>query len=172
MAPIVHLLPLTIPMLESLAAGQPPLAGLAMAEGAIPPFLVEAGLENLRRGLNPLWFAPWLYFAGRPVMGVGSASFKGAPVEGRVELGHVIAPAWRGRGIATVGLALMVEQALRMPQVSEVYAENAADNLASRRVLGKCGFLQLGMRQDEGGQWLECWVRPRADEWPQVAPED
>jgi RimJ/RimL family protein N-acetyltransferase len=64
--------------------------------------------------------------------------------EQTIELGYVVAPAARGRGVATEALRLLTEWAL---------AENALRvelwidvvNQASKRVAGRCGYVREGV---------------------------
>lgn len=54
-----------------------------------------------------------------------------------------VAPGWRGRGLASAGVAAVTREALRhvAPSVS-LYVN--AHNLAARRVYARCGFRQVG----------------------------
>lgn len=62
---------------------------------------------------------------------------------GELWVGYKVIPAWWGRGVATLGLAwLLGELALLFPGQS-VFASVDTRNLASMRVLGKCGFTFL-----------------------------
>lgn len=61
-------------------------------------------------------------------------------MEGDRELTYWIAPDAWGRGIATAAVWLMLEIETERP----LYGRVAADNLGSRRVLAKCGFVAVG----------------------------
>lgn len=62
---------------------------------------------------------------------------------GELWVGYKVIPAWWGRGVATSGLAwLLDELALLFPGQS-VFASVDTRNLASMRVLEKCGFTLL-----------------------------
>ncbi|MGV9244188.1 GNAT family N-acetyltransferase [Streptomyces sp. NPDC003710] len=65
---------------------------------------------------------------------VGSAAVYGEP--GEREVTYWIDRAHWGRGIATAALRMLLEQVPERP----LYARAAADNVASGRVLRKCGF--------------------------------
>ncbi|MEU9190936.1 GNAT family N-acetyltransferase [Streptomyces sp. NPDC048484] len=65
---------------------------------------------------------------------VGSAAVYGAP--GEREVTYWIDRAYWGRGIATAALRALLVAVPERP----LYARAAADNVASRRVLEKCGF--------------------------------
>ena len=64
----------------------------------------------------------------------------------RAEAGCWVAPAWRGKGVASIALGAALrfgEAALDLRQVDYVHAP---DNIASERVAGKCGFVRDGIR--------------------------
>jgi RimJ/RimL family protein N-acetyltransferase len=62
------------------------------------------------------------------------------------EAGCWVAPAWRGKGVASTALGAALrfgEAVLDLRQVDYVHAP---DNLASERVAAKCGFVRHGIR--------------------------
>jgi RimJ/RimL family protein N-acetyltransferase len=63
---------------------------------------------------------------------------------GEREVGYWIGRAYWGKGIATQALAAFLEQVQERP----LYAHVAKHNIASRRVLEKCGFVLYG--EDKG----------------------
>ncbi len=63
---------------------------------------------------------------------------------GQREVGYWLGTAFWGKGIATRALSLFLETYSTRP----LYARVAKDNLASRRVLEKCGFVVVG--EDRG----------------------
>jgi len=81
---------------------------------------------------------------------VGTIGFFGAPVDvagvAEVEVGYGLVPSSRNLGLATEALAGMLASVERM--AVRVQATCAADNLASRRVLDKCGFVLVGTASD------------------------
>ena len=60
--------------------------------------------------------------------------------EGRREVGYWLGRAFWGKGIATRALAAFLEEERTRP----LYAHVAGHNIASRRVLEKCGFQVVG----------------------------
>ena len=81
---------------------------------------------------------------------VGNAGFKGAPVDGQVELGYRISPSHRRRGLAVVAVTLLLDRARHEPLVERVVARIAPDNDASVGVVTKAGFVPDGE-----------WMNPR-----------
>ncbi|MFC5677538.1 GNAT family N-acetyltransferase [Aeromicrobium endophyticum] len=81
---------------------------------------------------------------------VGNAGFKGAPVDGQVELGYRISSAHRRRGLAVVAVTLLLDRARHEPLVDRVIARIAPDNEASVGVVTKAGFVPDGE-----------WMHPR-----------
>ena len=61
----------------------------------------------------------------------------GAP--GERHIGYWVGRQWWGRGVATAALTLFVDEYDERP----LYAQVAPHNLASARVLEKCGFIRL-----------------------------
>ncbi|MDB5360890.1 MAG: GCN5-related N-acetyltransferase [Rhodospirillales bacterium] len=79
----------------------------------------------------------------------GLRGYKQCPsADGTVEIGHDVVTARRGQRPATRAVAAMVAQAGADRRISRLGAETTADNLASRRVLEKNGFLRVGTRTD------------------------
>lgn len=59
---------------------------------------------------------------------------------GEPEVGYWLDRAVWGRGVATAALGLFLQQVSERP----LFARVVDDNIGSRRVLEKCGFLQIG----------------------------
>ncbi len=57
------------------------------------------------------------------------------------QVGYWIGHDFWGKGVATRALSLFLDQIPQRP----VYARVAFDNIGSRRVLEKCGFVQIGV---------------------------
>jgi [ribosomal protein S5]-alanine N-acetyltransferase len=155
----VTLLQLELPQLGALRADPTRLDAVPVVTGALPPrFILDAAVAALKGGKPPLWFSPFLFVEGISPRAVGSGGFKGAPSNGRVEIGYGVAGECRGRGIATEAIARLARVAFRQPDVVEVFAETAMDNGPSQRVVQKAGFRHTGQR-DAGrdgvvDQWL------------------
>jgi len=114
--------------------------------------------EMLRLSLeNPEdwgWYAMWL-IVRKDGKNIGNLSFKGIPEEGIVEIGYGIAEEYRGYGYATEALETILEWAFDQPGVNCVAAETVPDNLASQRVLEKCGFSPSGIMGKEGPRFFK-----------------
>ena len=81
---------------------------------------------------------------------VGDLSFKGLSPEGLAEIGYGVLPEHQGHGYAAEAVRAAVEWALLQPGVNAVEAETAPGNLASQKVLAKCGFTPNGQTGEEG----------------------
>ena len=130
--------------------------GLTLADTPIgPPEILEmlAGLaERIGAGFAP---ASWLIVEQGEV--VGLCSIIRPPADGCIDIGYGIAPSRQRRGIATRAIGAVVEWARAAPGVRAISAETAIDNIASRQVLARNGFVRVGERFDaEDGQLL-CW---------------
>ncbi|HSH04046.1 MAG TPA: GNAT family protein [Anaerolineae bacterium] len=77
------------------------------------------------------------------VKGKVAGSFLCFDMFGRRQVGYWLGRDWWGRGIATAGLGLFLEEVGERP----LYAQVAYDNYGSLRVLAKCGFERWGMER-------------------------
>ena len=155
----VTLVQLELPQLEALRTDPTRLNGVPVVSGALPPqFILDGAASALKEGNPPLWFSPFLFVEGSLPQAVGSGGFKGAPVNGRVEIGYGVAEEYRGRGIATKAVTELASVAFCQSNVVEVFAETAVENGPSQRVVEKAGFRHKGQRDTgEDGvvyQWL------------------
>lgn len=85
---------------------------------------------------------------GRTLVGVGG--FKGAPVDGTVELGYEVLPQYRRRGFATEATAGMLTFAFSHGDVQTVAAQTLPHLVASIGVLQRCGFRLVGDGDADG----------------------
>jgi RimJ/RimL family protein N-acetyltransferase len=104
-----------------------------------------------------------LFVVDDPPTLVGWGGFKGPPGNGTVELGYAVAPAWRGRGVASDAVGEMLCEAWAAPAVLTVLAHTLADRNASVRVLEKAGFVRDGAPIDEQVGPLWRWRLDRAN---------
>jgi ribosomal-protein-alanine N-acetyltransferase len=108
------------------------------------------------------WFAPRLFWVEAVGAIVGTGSFKTAPDDPLgVEIGYGIAARHRGQGYATEAVRLLVTEAFACSDTPHVFATVNPTNLASQRVLAKCGFVREGeaLDPDDGLVWR--FVLPR-----------
>lgn len=136
------------------------LRGFVPAVPDLIPGVVSAGaLDRQKRGEEWFWCAPRVFCHIGSGRMVGSACFKGSPCNGEVEIGYGVADEFAGRGFATAGVALMLQEAFCTGQIDAVTAETAIENIASQRVLEKNGFKQTGSRTDAEDGRLKLWKR-------------
>jgi RimJ/RimL family protein N-acetyltransferase len=88
---------------------------------------------------------------------VGWGGFKGPPVDGVVELGYSIAPAFRRRGIAGEAVRQMLREAFSAGDVRAVIAHTLAQPGPSTKVLEKTGFVHDGEVMDPKDGLLWRW---------------
>lgn len=74
----------------------------------------------------------------------GMIGFKGAPIDGEAEVGYGTAEVCRGRGYMGEALSGLLAWAAGTGRCRMVTADTHADNIASQRVLLKCGFTRVG----------------------------
>ena len=70
--------------------------------------------------------------------------------EGVIEIGYILKRSAWGRGYATEACSRMLKFAFEETPLEELIAATDAGNIASQRVLGKCGFTSVGAIQNYG----------------------
>ena len=99
------------------------------------------------------WYAIWMIELKNGTF-IGDLCFKGVRVDGAVEIGYGLLEEFQGHGYATEAVGAAVEWALKQPGVTCVDAETEPDNVASQRVLEKCGFHFSGAVGEEGPRFV------------------
>jgi RimJ/RimL family protein N-acetyltransferase len=66
----------------------------------------------------------------------------------RLTLGYALAPEAWGKGYATEAVQAILEASFLFTNAVEIMATARIENLASRRVLEKCGFVHLGLGRE------------------------
>lgn len=115
--------------------GIPVVDGWAVFPEALPGALRAASGDGDRWGTH-------LFFDDDGAL-VGWGGWKGPPVEGVAELGYAVAPARRGRGIATHVVRQMISRA-RDTGADLVIAHTLPEESPSTGVLRRCGFFMAG----------------------------
>jgi len=115
--------------------GIPVVDGWAVFPEALPGALGAASEDGDRWGTH-------LFFDDDGAL-VGWGGWKGPPVDGVAELGYAVAPARRGRGIATRVVRQLISRA-RDAGVDMVIAHTLPEESPSTGVLRRCGFVRTG----------------------------
>jgi RimJ/RimL family protein N-acetyltransferase len=151
----IVLRPATVAHIEALIAGDDVFAdefGLRVIPGYLAfPEALEHMRKGLAEGLDPNWSSHLII---DPIAGelVGLAGFKGAPVDGEVEIGYGVAPERQGRGHDTA-FARGVEV---------VTAHTLAAFNASTTVLQRCGMTRVSELVDPNDGPIWRWEVRRA----------
>lgn len=98
------------------------------------------------------WYAIWMIELKNGTH-IGELCFKGLNKDGSAEIGYGISDEYQGNGYATEAVSAVVNWALRQSGVESITAETQAENIASVRVLEKCGFIRTGTFGEEGPQF-------------------
>ena len=99
------------------------------------------------------WYAMW-NIENEDGIPVGDLCFKGVEDGKNPEIGYGIDEEFRGRGYATEAVKLALAWAFGHPDVAAVGAETDPDNIASQKVLAKCGFKPTGTIGEEGPRFI------------------
>jgi RimJ/RimL family protein N-acetyltransferase len=112
---------------------------------ALPLFLELAEANPQWEG----WLGWYAVTSAQPSVLVGSAGFKGPPDgDGAAEVGYSVLPQFEGRGYATEMAAGLIEWARATGRARAILAQTTEDNIGSRRVLAKLGFVAAGPGED------------------------
>lgn len=104
---------------------------------------------------NRLWYAAWfLELRDEPGVIVGDLCFKGAPKEGRVEIGYGLREGFCKKGYMREALRAIIEWAFLQPGVTALEAETEPGNFDSQKLLAACGFLPTGEVGEEGPRFI------------------
>ena len=98
------------------------------------------------------WYAMWMIEL-KDGTHIGEMCFKGIE-KGNAEIGYGIAEEYQKCGYATEAVSALVDWALHQPGVSCVKAETEENNIASKRVLKKSGFIPTGEIGEEGPLYI------------------
>ena len=90
------------------------------------------------------------------------------PEEATAELGYLVAPNARGRGIATAALGLLTEWALTELGLQRLELRISVDNLASKRVAERCGYVLEGVLRSV---YLKNGIREDVEVWSRLASD-
>ena len=120
------------------------------------PEVISYSREFLKN--NPDAANWWMYFFIHAVDRklVGNGGFKGKPDDaGTVEIGYAVAPAYRGKGLATEAARGLIDFAFSHPQIQTVQAHTLAEENESVRVLRKVGmqFVKELNDPEDGDIW-------------------
>jgi RimJ/RimL family protein N-acetyltransferase len=86
-------------------------------------------------------FGSFEIHSGETKEAIGTIGFFGPPTsDGTVMIGYGLVDQAHGFGYATEALGALVAYAWARPEVSAIIADPDLDNIASQRVLEKCGF--------------------------------
>jgi RimJ/RimL family protein N-acetyltransferase len=110
------------------------------------PGALERSLDGVRSGDDPTW-GTHLFIDAADAAIVGFGGYKGPPVDGAVEIGYAVDPAYEGRGVATGAATALVERA-RARGVERCLAHTRPETNASNTVLQRCGFTFAGAIDD------------------------
>lgn len=95
------------------------------------------------------WYATWFIKLNNGTH-IGELCFKGLNSNGVAEVGYGISEKYQSQGYATEAVKAVTAWAFQNPNVTAIEAESDAENVASKRVLEKCGFIPNGKIGEEG----------------------
>jgi RimJ/RimL family protein N-acetyltransferase len=84
------------------------------------------------------------------------------------ELGYVVAPSARGRGVATAALGLLTEWALSELGLQRLELRISVENGASKRVAERCGYVREGVLRSV---YVKDGLREDTEIWSRLASD-
>jgi RimJ/RimL family protein N-acetyltransferase len=98
------------------------------------------------------WYAIWMIEL-KDGTHIGEMCFKGLDSNGVVEIGYGIMEQYQDHGYATEAVKAISNWAFQEPKISSIEAEIDSKNIASKKVLEKCGFVFTGTNGKEGPRY-------------------
>ena len=98
------------------------------------------------------WYAIWMIEL-KDGTHIGEMCFKGLDSDGVVEIGYGIMEQYQEHGYATEAVKAISNWAFQEPKISSIEAEIDSKNVASKKVLEKCGFVFTGKNGKEGPRY-------------------
>ena len=121
---------------------------------------------------NCLFFTEFLIVRKSDDTVIGSIDYKYVPKDGLTEVGYGLGKEWHNLGYMTEALTAFLEFGRKLG-IRKVLADTEKDNIASQRVLQKCGFRYL---REEKNLWWEkdlgsedipqLYLELEDDQWP------
>ena len=100
--------------------------------------LIEESNINLH-----LWYTFWLIIKKEDNVIVGTIDFKGEPnAKGEVEIGYGLGKQHEHHGYMTEAVQAFCKWGRDKKDIKYIIAETKIDNIASQRVLQRCGFVE------------------------------
>lgn len=160
----IGLIRLDLPNLRRLAASEPiDLQAAMISEEALPPpHVITRVLAQLDAGTPAFWCLPFLVVVKESTAILGGCEFKGAPINGSVEIGYRVAKSARGRGIASAAVVQLLQLAASTGEVHQVVAHILPDNVASSKVVARLGFSKGHSFVDADDELVVQWAYPVA----------
>lgn len=114
---------------------------------------LQAAIDYFNKiGHHPPWIG---YYARLDGEFVGSAAYKGQPIDGKVEIAYGTFERFKQQGIGTQIAQKLIELALSSDPLVEITARTLPENNFSTRILEKSGFKWIGTidDKDDGEVW-------------------
>ena len=155
--PSVRIIRLSPEAIAALAEGDLATAE-ALAPVALSPWLVSEGMlrtwqYRTKQAVESPEDLPWItgvLWDDVAQVAVGGSGFHAAPdVDGMVEVGYGVDPAYRRRGYARAALEIAIDHARADPSVRTLRATISPDNEASLALIEQYPFVRNGEQWDE-----------------------
>lgn len=94
------------------------------------------------------WYSVWEVILKDTNTSIGSAGIGWPDENGEAIIGYSLDKNQQGKGYGTEALKRLCEWGFQNPKVKVIWADTAADNIPSQRILTKAGFVQTGVRDE------------------------
>jgi RimJ/RimL family protein N-acetyltransferase len=146
----VLLQPVTRAVAQAIIDGGP--VPLEFEKGAMHDRVPQAmgfAIRDIASGAAAVLPTVWLAVRRADGRIIGDLGTHGPPDgDGCVEIGYSFAPSVRGQGVGTAAVGALVRRLSLAPEVRQITAVTGVDNVASRRLLERLGFLVTDLLPD------------------------
>jgi [ribosomal protein S5]-alanine N-acetyltransferase len=123
------------------------------------PLFVEPVLLTLDFYKETGYSEPWIgYYVQEGDNFIGSAGFKGPPVNNIVEIAYGTFEEYRRKGVGTAICSKLVELVIQTDPLLEIIAHTLPSNKFSEQVLLKNNFCFLGLETTNADSKVCCWM--------------
>lgn len=129
----------------------------AIRRPELPDMAVEEGLDPALECIGVYEF--FIYWRDEHVGTIELHVIDQDPGKGII-LYLLFEPGHRGRGIGTKALGLLKRFVVERMRLTRLVAATSSDNIASQRVLQKCGFIQVGALLEDPTRLIFQWNVP------------
>ena len=165
----LELLPWTVALIDAFTTGDLGEAtsalGVTFPEPFRPPPETADVLEFFRSAVEQDsaagWYSPQMIVRSMDRMAVGSIGLLAPSESGRAMIGYSIYSEFEGMGYASEAAKALVEEGLRRPGITAIFATIPVGHIASETVATRARLVRSGEQIEDEGVTLNVWEQRR-----------